>query len=104
MHRLPLHPLFPPATRSLARPGGPLDEISVRCDATPLNRRGVAPGKVAGGAPVPGTSSMGRLEDNVAAATRAQKGRAGHPLRPNNPGSNHAQRLDKLAQGCTIRT
>ena len=63
-------PWFPLATGDLARPGGPLDEMA--------NRRGVAPGQVALAwllarspvmLPIPGTSSVEHLEENVAAAT-----------------------------------
>jgi aryl-alcohol dehydrogenase-like predicted oxidoreductase len=62
-------PWFPLATGSLARPGGTLDEIAVRHDATP--------GQVALAwllakspvmLPIPGTSSVEHLEENVAAA------------------------------------
>jgi aryl-alcohol dehydrogenase-like predicted oxidoreductase len=62
-------PWFPLATGSLARPGGPLDEIAERHDATPslvalawlLARSPVM-------LPIPGTSSVGHLEENMAAA------------------------------------
>ncbi len=63
-------PWFPLATGELARPGGPLDEMAIRC--------GVAPGQVALAwllmrSPVmlliPGTSSVEHLEENVAAAS-----------------------------------
>ncbi len=62
-------PWYPLATGRLARPGGPLDEIATRHDATPsqvalawllkhsLNML-----------PIPGTSSVSHLEENVAAA------------------------------------
>jgi aryl-alcohol dehydrogenase-like predicted oxidoreductase len=62
-------PWFPLATGRLARPGGPLDEIASRHDATP--------GQVALAwllalsdvvLPIPGTASAGHLEENVAAA------------------------------------
>jgi pyridoxine 4-dehydrogenase len=62
-------PWFPLATGDLARPGGPLDEIASRHDATP--------GQVALAwllakspvmLPIPGTSSVEHLEENVAAA------------------------------------
>jgi pyridoxine 4-dehydrogenase len=62
-------PWFPLATGNLARPGGPLDEIAARHNA--------APGQVALAwllmrspvmLPIPGTSSVGHLEENVAAA------------------------------------
>src|SRR5918998_4360817 len=61
-------PWFPLATGRLARPGGPLDEIATRYDATPaqvalawlLARSPVM-------LPIPGTSSIEHLEENVAA-------------------------------------
>jgi aryl-alcohol dehydrogenase-like predicted oxidoreductase len=62
-------PWFPLATGNLARPGGPLDEVAAR--------RGVAPGQIALAwllrrspvmLPIPGTSSVKHLEENVAAA------------------------------------
>ena len=62
-------PWFPLATGDLARPGGALDEIAARHDATP--------GQVALGwllarspvmLPIPGTSSVEHLEENAAAA------------------------------------
>jgi pyridoxine 4-dehydrogenase len=62
-------PWFPLATGNLARSGGPLDEIAARHDATP--------GQVALAwllaksqvmLPIPGTSSVEHLEENVAAA------------------------------------
>jgi aryl-alcohol dehydrogenase-like predicted oxidoreductase len=62
-------PWFPLATGGLARPGGPLEEIS--------SRQGVAPSQVALAwllrrspvmLPIPGTSSTEHLEENVAAA------------------------------------
>ena len=62
-------PWVPLATGDLARPGGPLDEIAARHDATPgqvalawlLARSPVM-------LPIPGTSSVEHLEENVAAA------------------------------------
>jgi aryl-alcohol dehydrogenase-like predicted oxidoreductase len=62
-------PWFPLATGRLARPGGPLDEIAGRYNATPaqvalawlLARSPVM-------LPIPGTSSIEHLEENVAAA------------------------------------
>ncbi|WP_280267788.1 aldo/keto reductase [Nocardia wallacei] len=62
-------PWFPMATGDLARPGGPLDSFK-RADATPsqlalawlLRRSPVI-------LPIPGTSSVAHLEENVAAAT-----------------------------------
>ena len=63
-------PWFPLATGDLARPGGPLDEIADRYDATSgqialawlLWRSPVM-------LPIPGTSSVAHLEENVAAAS-----------------------------------
>ncbi len=63
-------PWFPLATGDLARPGGSLDEISARHDATPgqialawlLWRSPVM-------LPIPGTSSVAHLEENIAAAS-----------------------------------
>jgi pyridoxine 4-dehydrogenase len=62
-------PWFPLATGDLARPGGPLDEVARAHDATPgqialawlLARSPVM-------LPIPGTSSIEHLEENVAAA------------------------------------
>ena len=63
-------PWFPLATGNLARPGGPLDEIAARYNVTPgqialawlLWRSPVM-------LPIPGTSSVKHLEENVAAAS-----------------------------------
>jgi pyridoxine 4-dehydrogenase len=63
-------PWFPLATGRLAEPGGPLDRIARERDATPgqialawlLARSPVM-------LPIPGTSSVEHLEENVAAAT-----------------------------------
>jgi aryl-alcohol dehydrogenase-like predicted oxidoreductase len=63
-------PWFPLAVGDLARPGGPLDEIAARYDATPgqialawlLWRSPVM-------LPIPGTSSVAHLEENAAAAS-----------------------------------
>jgi len=63
-------PWFPLATGDLACPGGPLDEIAARHDASPgqvalawlLWRSPVM-------LPIPGTSSVKHLEENVAAAS-----------------------------------
>jgi len=63
-------PWFPLAAGPLAREGGPVDEISTRHDATPgqvalawlLRRSRVM-------LPIPGTSSVAHLEENVAAAS-----------------------------------
>ncbi|MEU9511265.1 aldo/keto reductase [Micromonospora sp. NPDC048169] len=68
-HDLAFIPWFPIATGSLARPGGPLDAISTAHGATPaqlalawlLRRSPVM-------LPIPGTSSVAHLEENVAAA------------------------------------
>lgn len=63
-------PWFPLAAGPLARPGGPVDEIS--------SRHGASPGQVALAwllrrspvmLPIPGTSSVEHLEENVAAAS-----------------------------------
>ena len=62
-------PWFPLATGALAAPGGPLDALATEHDATPsqlalawlLRRSRVM-------LPIPGTSSVSHLEDNVAAA------------------------------------
>jgi pyridoxine 4-dehydrogenase len=62
-------PWFPIAVGELARPGGPLDEVS--------SRHGASPGQLALAwllrrspvmLPIPGTSSVEHLEENVAAA------------------------------------
>jgi pyridoxine 4-dehydrogenase len=62
-------PWFPVATGKLARPGGPVDEIAEQVGASPaqvalawlLRRSEVL-------LPIPGTSSVAHLEDNMAAA------------------------------------
>jgi aryl-alcohol dehydrogenase-like predicted oxidoreductase len=62
-------PWFPVATGKLARPGGPLDSIAHKLGATPaqlalawlLKRSPVM-------LPIPGTSSVAHLEENLAAA------------------------------------
>lgn len=63
---IPWHPL---ATGDLAHPGGPLDEIAARHEATPAQ---VALAWLLAKSPVmlpiPGTSSVEHLEENVAAA------------------------------------
>ena len=63
---IPWHPL---ATGRLARAGGPLDEIAARHGATPSQ---VALAWLLGHSlamlPIPGTSSVAHLEENVAAA------------------------------------
>jgi aryl-alcohol dehydrogenase-like predicted oxidoreductase len=63
-------PWDPLATGRLARPGGCLDEVAERYDATPsqvalawLLRHSPAI------LPIPGTSSVAHLEENVAGAT-----------------------------------
>jgi pyridoxine 4-dehydrogenase len=63
-------PWYPLATGRLARPGGLLDEIAARHDATPSQVAlawllGHSPAML----PIPGTSSVAHLEENVAAAT-----------------------------------
>jgi aryl-alcohol dehydrogenase-like predicted oxidoreductase len=62
-------PWFPLATGELAKPGGPLDKIALEHGSTPsqlalawLLRRSPAM------LPIPGTSSVSHLEDNIAAA------------------------------------
>ncbi|XTZ14606.1 aldo/keto reductase [Micromonospora echinospora] len=68
-HDLAFIPWFPIATGTLARPGGPLDAIAAGHHATPaqlalawlLRRSPVM-------LPIPGTSSVAHLEENVAAA------------------------------------
>ncbi len=63
-------PWYPLASGSLSRPGGPVDEIASAHDATPgqvalawlLRRSPVM-------LPIPGTSSVAHLEENVAAAS-----------------------------------
>lgn len=62
-------PWFPLATGELAKPGGPLESIAARHGASPsqlalawlLHRSPVM-------LPIPGTSSVGHVEDNIAAA------------------------------------
>ena len=62
-------PWFPLATGSLARTGGPLDEIAAAHDASPSQ---IALAWLLGRSPVmlpiPGTSSVEHLEENLAAA------------------------------------
>jgi aryl-alcohol dehydrogenase-like predicted oxidoreductase len=63
-------PWYPLATGRLARRGGPLEEVAERHDATPSQVAlawllGHSPAMV----PIPGTSSVAHLEENVAAAT-----------------------------------
>jgi pyridoxine 4-dehydrogenase len=68
-------PWFPLATGDLARPGGPLDDVARDHDATPVQ---VALAWLLGRSPVmmpiPGTSTVGHLEENVAAADMALSG------------------------------
>jgi aryl-alcohol dehydrogenase-like predicted oxidoreductase len=69
-HKMGFIPWFPVAAGKLARPGGPLDSAAKRHHATVaqlslswlLHRSGVM-------LPIPGTSSVGHLEENVAAAS-----------------------------------
>jgi len=68
-HEIGFIPWYPLATGELARSGGPLDEISAETGATPpqlalawLLRRSPAM------LPIPGTSSVAHLEDNLKAA------------------------------------
>jgi aryl-alcohol dehydrogenase-like predicted oxidoreductase len=61
-------PWFPLASGSLARPGGPLDELASRLDATPAQVALAwllqhSPAML----PIPGTSTIAHLEENVAA-------------------------------------
>ena len=63
-------PWYPLATGRLARPGGSLDEVAEHHDATPSQVAlawllGHSPAML----PIPGTSSVAHLEENVAAAT-----------------------------------
>ena len=63
-------PWYPLATGRLTRPGGPLDEVARRRGATPSQVAlawllGHSPAML----PIPGTSSVAHLEENVAAAT-----------------------------------
>jgi len=62
-------PWFPIAAGRLAEPGGPVDELAEKYDATPAQ---VALAWLLGRAqimlPIPGTSSVAHLEENVAAA------------------------------------
>jgi aryl-alcohol dehydrogenase-like predicted oxidoreductase len=69
-HNLGFIPWFPVAAGKLARPGGPLDAVAKKHDATTaqlslawlLHRSPVI-------LPIPGTSSVEHLEENVAAAS-----------------------------------
>jgi pyridoxine 4-dehydrogenase len=69
-HNLGFIPWFPVAAGKLARPGGPLDAVAKRHDATTaqlslawlLHRSPVM-------LPIPGTSSVKHLEENIAAAS-----------------------------------
>jgi len=62
-------PWFPIAAGKLAEPGGPVDELAKKYEATPAQ---VALAWLLGRAqnvlPIPGTSSVAHLEENVAAA------------------------------------
>jgi len=63
-------PWYPLATGKLSRIGGPLEEVAERHDATPSQVAlawllGHSPAML----PIPGTSSVAHLEENVAAAT-----------------------------------
>jgi pyridoxine 4-dehydrogenase len=61
-------PWFPLATGNLARPGGDLDEIAHRHDATPAQvALAWLLAKSPAMLPIPGTSSVEHLEENVAA-------------------------------------
>ncbi|GMA56112.1 hypothetical protein GCM10025858_06150 [Alicyclobacillus sacchari] len=69
-HQIAFIPWFPLATGQLAKAGGPLDEISKRLHAKPsqlalawlLKRSPVM-------LPIPGTSSVAHLEENMAAVS-----------------------------------
>jgi pyridoxine 4-dehydrogenase len=75
-HRLAFIPWFPVAAGKLARPGGPLDEMARRHGVTVaqlsiawlLHRSPVM-------LPIPGTSSVAHLEENVASAAIRLDGR-----------------------------
>jgi pyridoxine 4-dehydrogenase len=68
-HHIAFIPWFPLATGKLARPGGPLDLLAKKHDATPsqlalawlLRRSPVM-------LPIPGTASVAHLEENALAA------------------------------------
>jgi aryl-alcohol dehydrogenase-like predicted oxidoreductase len=69
-HGIAFIPWYPLATGALAREGGPLQQLATRLGATPsqlalawlLHRSPVM-------LPIPGTSSVAHLEENIAAAT-----------------------------------
>lgn len=69
-HGIGFIPWFPLATGKLSNPGGPLDKLATELDATPsqlalawlLKRSPVM-------LPIPGTGSVGHLEENLAAAS-----------------------------------
>jgi pyridoxine 4-dehydrogenase len=62
-------PWFPLATGRLARSGGPLDEVADRHDSAPSQvALAWLLGHSAAMLPIPGTSSVAHLEENVAAA------------------------------------
>ena len=67
-------PWFPIAAGELARPGGPVDELAKKYDATPAQ---VALAWLLGRAqiilPIPGTSTVSHLEENVGAAAFYQR-------------------------------
>jgi len=68
-HHIAFIPWFPVAAGELARPGGPLDQAASRHDATVAQLSlawllGRSPVML----PIPGTSSVAHLEENVAAA------------------------------------
>jgi pyridoxine 4-dehydrogenase len=68
-HGIGFIPWFPIAAGRLAEPGGPVDELVKKHDATPAQ---VALAWLLGRAqimlPIPGTSTVAHLEENVAAA------------------------------------
>ena len=79
-------PWFPLATGQLSRPGGPLDALAKEHGATPsqlalawlLRRSPVM-------LPIPGTSTVAHLEDNLAAATLELSRRGVHPAHRRRP-------------------
>ncbi len=62
-------PYFPLSAGTLAEPGGPAAEIAARHDATPAQVALAWLLELAATLPIPGTSSVAHLEENLAAAT-----------------------------------